>query len=718
MAAAVERRAGRRHGSGTPSWPSSIEDHRYRYYVLDAPTRQRRRVRRADARARGARGRLSRAAHARLAHPAGRRHALDRVHRGRAPRADAAASTTCSPTRSCTPGPQRVDARRAAEGAELLCELKVDGLAVNLVYEHGRLVRAATRGDGRTGEDVTPNVRTIARRARRGLRRRPTTAVPELRRGPRRGVLPGRAASSELNAALVEAGKAPFANPRNAAAGSLRQKDPRVTASPAAAAGRATASAPARASTPTGSPRPTRRCTAWGLPISDRVQGASTTWTASQELIEYYGEHRHDVEHEIDGVVVKVDEVALQRRLGSTSRAPRWAIAFKYPPEEVTTKLLDIRVNVGRTGRVTPFGVMEPVRVAGSTVEMATLHNAAEVKRKGVLIGDTVVLRKAGDVIPEIVGPVVDLRDGTEREFVMPTACPACGTAAGAGEGGRRRHPLPQHPVVPRPAAGAAVPRRRPRGASTSRCWATRRRSRCSTAGLVAGRGRPVRRSTSRAAAHGAPFFTKQGRRRCPRTRAKLLDNLEAAKDAARCGGCWSRCRSAMSGRPPRRRWPASSARLDAIAAASAEELAAVDGRRPDHRRVDRASGSTVDWHRAVVDKWRAAGVRMAEERATTRRAPLDGLSIVVTGSLESYSRDQAKEAITARGRQGHRLGVEEDRLRGGRRVPGIQVRQGGVAERAGARRGGVHAFCSTTDRRPRDGWPARRNDRRLAVTS
>src|SRR5690606_20330959 len=165
----------------------------------------------------------------------------------------------------------------------------------------------------------------------------------------------------------------------------------------------------------------------WGLPVSDRVRVVPDL-EAVREYIEYYREHRHDLEFEIDGVVVKVDQVDLQRQLGSTSRAPRWAIAYKYPPEEVTTKLIDIRVNVGRTGRVTPYGVMEPVKVAGSTVENATLHNASEVKRKGVLIGDTVVLRKAGDVIPEILGPVLEKRDGTEREFVMPTECPACGT--------------------------------------------------------------------------------------------------------------------------------------------------------------------------------------------------------------------------------------------------------------------------------------------------
>ena len=312
-----------------------------------------------------------------------------------------------------------------------LCELKVDGLAVNLTYIDGQLARAATRGDGRTGEDVTPNVRTVS-----GVPARlvddghPVPGLVEVRGE----VFFPVERFADLNASLVEAGRAPFANPRNAAAGSLRQKDPRITAT-----------------------RPLRLIVhgigaregfdierqsdayvalqAWGLPVSDRYR-VVTSFDEVADYVTYYGEHRHDVEHEIDGVVVKVDEIAVQRRLGSTSRAPRWAIAYKYPPEEVTTKLLDIRVNVGRTGRVTPYAVLEPVLVSGSTVSQATLHNAEEVQRKGVLIGDTVVLRKAGDVIPEILGPVVDLRDGSEVPFVMPKRCPECDTVlAPAREG-------------------------------------------------------------------------------------------------------------------------------------------------------------------------------------------------------------------------------------------------------------------------------------------
>ena len=300
--------------------------------------------------------------------------------------------------------------RDAGESVSYLCELKVDGLAVDLVYEKGVLVRGATRGDGYTGEDITPNIRTIAD-IPQTLKPGADVPVPELLEVRGEVYFPV-AKFADLNASLVEAGKAPFANPRNAAAGSLRQKDPRVSAS-----------RPLRmvvhgfgavgGFTPVRQSQAYEAFAAWGLPTSDRVRVVPTL-AKVEEFIAHYGEHRHDVEHEIDGVVVKVDEVSLQRRLGTTSRAPRWAIAYKYPPEEVTTKLLEIRVNVGRTGRVTPFGVMEPVKVSGSTVENATLHNEDEIKRKGVLIGDTVVLRKAGDVIPEIVGPVVDLRDGTE----------------------------------------------------------------------------------------------------------------------------------------------------------------------------------------------------------------------------------------------------------------------------------------------------------------
>ena len=319
---------------------------------------------------------------------------------------------------------ERVAREVGSEQVHYLCELKIDGLAVNLLYENGALVRALTRGDGRTGEDITLNMRTLEEVPGR-LTGSAEFPVPELVEV--RGEVYFRLADFEaLNASLVAAGKPPFANPRNTAAGSLRQKDPRVTASRhlrliCHGFGKRTGFTLERQSQGYAALR------AWGLPVSERTVVLEGVDDVVAHTVRW-GEHRHDIEHEIDGIVIKVDEVALQRRLGSTSRAPRWAIAFKYPPEEATTKLLDIRVNVGRTGRVTPFAFMEPVVVAGSTVSLATLHNAQEVRRKGVLIGDRVVIRKAGDVIPEVLGPVVELRDGTEREFAMPTHCPECGT--------------------------------------------------------------------------------------------------------------------------------------------------------------------------------------------------------------------------------------------------------------------------------------------------
>jgi len=545
---------------------------------------------------------------------------------------------------------QRVE-RDAGEGAEYLCELKVDGLAVALVYEEGRLVRAATRGDGRTGEDVTPNVRTL-----RGVPDR-LTATPE-HPVPRllevRGEVYFPVADFEaLNAALVEAGKAPFANPRNTAAGSLRQKDPRVTAGrrlhmvchgvgarDGFAVDRQSAAYEALA--------------AWGLPVSERVR-VLPTLEGVADYIGHYGDHRHDVDHEIDGVVVKVDQVELQRRLGSTSRAPRWAVAFKYPPEEVNTRLLDIRVNVGRTGRVTPYGVMEPVKVSGSTVEMATLHNAHEVRRKGVLIGDTVVLRKAGDVIPEIVGPVVDLRDGTEREFVMPTHCPACGTEL---------RPEREGDVdirCPNARSCASQLRERlfhvaSRSAFDIEALGWEGSQGLLEAGVVTDEGdlfdlTPERLADVELYTRAATRQEREaglGDRVLNANGGKLLDNLGQAKAQP----LW-RVLVALSIRhvgPTAARALAQAFRsLERIEAASAEELAAVDGVGPTIAEALR-EWFAVDWHRELVRKWRAAGVRMEDEVDQSTPRTLEGVTVVVTGSLEGFSRDEAKEAILARG--------------------------------------------------------------------
>ncbi|HET7305405.1 MAG TPA: NAD-dependent DNA ligase LigA [Segeticoccus sp.] len=560
---------------------------------------------------------------------------------------------------------QAWDARVRRELGEVpfhyLCELKIDGLAVSLLYEDGRLVRAATRGDGRTGEDITHNVRTIE-------------GIPHQLATEGDPPLPGRLevrgevffpveAFAELNASLVEAGKSPFANPRNAAAGSLRQKDPKVTATrPLQMLVHGTGARTGFDITRQSEAYDLLK--AWGLPVSAHAKVVDDL-DEVRAFIDHFGEQRHSVEHELDGVVVKIDEVSVQRRLGSTSRAPRWAIAFKYPPEEVTTKLLDIRVNVGRTGRVTPYGVMEPVKVAGSTVEMATLHNAHEVRRKGVLIGDTVVLRKAGDVIPEIVGPVVDLRDGDEREFEMPTHCPACGTELAPQKEGDKDIRCPNARSCP------AQLRERlfslaGRGAFDIEALGWEGSTALLEAGVIhdegdlftlAPRDGDRSRAVERLATVG--FYTRAAKRTDPaeevadgRTLSanghKLLDNLAAAKEQP----LW-RVLVALSIRhvgPTAARALAGHFRsLEAIRSATEEELAAVEGVGPTIAESVSA-WFDVDWHREIVEKWAACGVRMADEADESVPRTLEGRTVVVTGSLETFSRDSAKEAILARG--------------------------------------------------------------------
>jgi len=537
-----------------------------------------------------------------------------------------------------------------------LCELKVDGLAMSLLYRDGRLVRGATRGDGRTGEDVTPNVRTIDN-------------VPDRLSGadvPRvlevRGEVYFPVADFEvLNATLVAAGKAPFANPRNTAAGSVRQKDPRVTASRRL---RLVIHGVGRVE---GGPEVTSQSGwyealhGWGLPTSARAE-VKADLAGVQAYIEHYGAHRHDVEHEIDGVVVKVDDLALQRRLGATSRAPRWAIAFKYPPQEVNTRLLDIRVNVGRTGRVTPYGVMEPIKVAGSTVEMATLHNQWEVERKGVLIGDTVVLRKAGDVIPEIVGPVVALRDGSERAFVMPTECPECGTTLRAERDGDKDIRCPNARSCP-----AQLRERLFSLASRSgfdiEALGYEGAVALLEAGVLTDEGDLFSLADGSAAAAGrlasVPLYTRAARKGDPPERVndgrvlsangeKLLANLEQAKTRP----LW-RVLVALSirhvGPTAARALAAHFGSMNAIRAASLEELAGVEGVGGVIADAVR-EWFAIDWHVAIVDKWAAAGVRMADDTDDSAPKTLAGLTVVVTGSLAGFSRDEAKEAIVSRG--------------------------------------------------------------------
>ncbi|MFC7962035.1 NAD-dependent DNA ligase LigA [Rhodococcoides kroppenstedtii] len=533
----------------------------------------------------------------------------------------------------------RVEAEAGSDLA-YLCEVKIDGVALNLVYRNGVLERAATRGDGRTGEDVTLNARTIddIPETLTGTEEFPVPSLLEVR-----GEVFFRLSDFEaLNASLVEQGKAPFANPRNSAAGSLRQKNPAVTARRRLGMichgfGRLEGFEPQTQSAAYDA------LAAWGLPVSSHTvvaHGADEV----VERMEYWGAHRHDVEHEIDGLVVKVDRMALHRRLGNTSRAPRWAIAFKYPPEEATTTLLDIRVNVGRTGRVTPFAFMEPVLVAGSTVSLATLHNASEVKRKGVLIGDTVVIRKAGEVIPEVLGPVVDTRTGDEREFVMPTHCPECGTELAPSKEGDADIRCPNSRSCP------AQLRERVfhvagRGAFDIEVLGYEAATALLAAGVIEDEG-DLFDLTEESLTSTDLFRTKAGA--LSANGRRLLDNLGRAKDQP----LW-RVLVGLSirhvGPTAARALAARFGSLEAVRSASEEELAAADGVGPTIARAV-VEWFDVDWHRAIVDKWAAAGVRMEDERDESIERNLEGLSIVVTGSLDRYSRDDAKEAILARG--------------------------------------------------------------------
>jgi DNA ligase (NAD+) len=551
----------------------------------------------------------------------------------------------------------RVERESGGADVHYLCELKIDGLAVNLLYEHGRLVRAATRGDGRTGEDVTHNVRTIEGVPHQ-LRPPQDRAdgqvpVPELVEVRGEVYFPVEAFEG-LNAALVQAGKAPFANPRNTAAGSLRQKDPKVTASRPLrmlvhGLGARTGFEITRQSQAYAVLR------AWGLPVSEHTKVLDDL-PAVQAFVDHFGEHRHSVEHELDGVVVKVDEVSVQRALGSTSRAPRWAIALKYPPEEVTTKLFDIRVNVGRTGRVTPYGVMEPVKVAGSTVEMATLHNPFEVQRKGVLIGDTVVLRKAGDVIPEILGPVVDLRDGTERAFEMPTECPACGATLAAQKEGDKDIRCPNARTCPaqlheRLSALAG------RAAFDIEALGWEGSAALLDSGVITDEGDLFGLTATDIAR--VPLYTRAAKKSDPEASVvdgrvlsangqKLVDNLEQA----RAQPLW-RVLVALSirhvGPTAARALAAEFGSLQAIRKADVETLAATEGVATVIAESVRA-WLEVDWHQEIVRKWAAAGVTMQDQRDQSVERTLEGRTVVVTGSLERFSRDESKEAIIARG--------------------------------------------------------------------
>lgn len=532
---------------------------------------------------------------------------------------------------------------------ELLCELKVDGLAINLLYEDGRLVRALTRGDGRTGEDVTPNVRTIATIPDR-LVANAEFAIPEVIEVRGEVFLP-RVSFDRLNESMADAGRALFANPRNAAAGSLRQKDPRVTASRALGMvchgiGHREGFEPLTQS------EAYRALAAWGLPTSNRVR-VLPDLDAVRAFIDQYDEQRHEVEHDIDGVVVKVDDFALQRRLGSTSRAPRWAIAFKYPPEEVNARLLAIEVGIGRTGRVTPFGVMEPTKVAGSTVERATLHNAHEVRRKDVRPGDTVILRKAGDVIPEILGPVLGLRPAGLAAWVMPVVCPSCGTALVEQKEGDKDLRCPNHHRCPAQLLDRVF-HVAGRGAFDIEGLGAEAAQELLAAGVIEDEGDIFDLDAS--ALMRTALFTRAPRKgeegsQLSANGQRLLENLATRLDVP----VW-RVLVALSirhvGPTAARALAAEFGSLEAIREAPVEALSATEGVGPIIAASVREwfDGSDAVWHEEIVRKWAAAGVRMVDATDPSLVQTLAGLTIVATGSLEGFTRDSVKEAIISRG--------------------------------------------------------------------
>jgi DNA ligase (NAD+) len=525
-------------------------------------------------------------------------------------------------------------AQREAAVSAWLCELKIDGLAVDVVYEKGRLVRAATRGDGRTGEDITNNLRTLASVPIQ-LKADAGVAVPDLLE-VRGEVYLLVKEFEQLNAGLVEAGKAPFANPRNAAAGSLRQKDPRVTASRPLALTLHGVGA-SRGFDPGTQSHAYEQLGLLGLPIS-RYTSVVSSLEEVQAFVERWGAHRHDAPHEIDGVVVKVDDFGLQRRLGATSKSPRWAIAYKYPPEEVNTKLNNIVVSIGRTGRATPFAVLEPVRVGGVTVGQATLHNEYEVARRGVLIGDTVVVRRAGDVIPEVVGPVVALRDGSETPFVMPTHCPACQTEL-VREGDQVDLRCPNHVGCPAQRvwsifhfAGRNALDIDGLGFETARLL--------SADGIVADVGDIM---------HLTPesFEGQRG------FGVKKIEQIMRGLELARTRPLW-RLLVGLSirdvGAPTAQALARDFRSLDALESADVEAVQEVEGIGP------KTAAVIVGWfadpgHQEILRKLRAGGANTTDVgEAESGERPLEGVSVVITGTMTSFSRDSATEAVQQRG--------------------------------------------------------------------
>lgn len=614
---------------------------------------------------------------------------------------------------------QRTISRWPDQDVAMTAEIKVDGLAVNLRYENGILVQASTRGDGFVGEDVTANVKTI----RTIPARLAGSNAPKL--VDVRGEVYFRLEDFQrINAERVKNEERPFVNPRNAAAGSLRQKDPAATAKrPLSFVAHGMGAVEGMQSIPETQSGWYRQFAEWGIPVSPYTQVVYNV-DEGLEAIRQFGERRGDFEHEIDGVVFKVDSIARQRQMGATSRTPRWAVAYKYPPEEAFTRLLDIRVQVGRTGRVTPYAVFEKVLVAGSNLQHATLHNAGEVERKGVLIGDMIVVRKAGDVIPEVVGPVVSDRDGTERRFEMPERCPSCGTPLAPAKEGDADLRCPNTASCPAQiterlihlgsrgaldieglGAEAAAALTQPEMGRELVAAALAQGNTVlledgtevtlvteghhgDTFALAEALLPPLQQPVLRNAkdlfsldaasvrdvmvwrpirVRGVPtgdyqqvryFWSKGYQKKSSgyvpvppqpsKSLLQMLDELESAKERP----LW-RFLVALSirhvGPTAARTLAAKFQTIDAIAEASVDELAETEG-------VGRIIAESVkdwfqvDWHREIVQQWKDAGALAQIEEVSDVPQVLAGATIVVSGAMPGYSRDEANNAVLIRG--------------------------------------------------------------------
>ena len=527
-----------------------------------------------------------------------------------------------------------------------LTELKIDGASINLLYVNGELELALTRGDGTTGEDITHNAKTLSDIPEKlhGTEEFPVPDLVEIRGE----VFITVEDFATMNAQRQAEGLKMFANPRNAAAGAMRQKNAADTAK-----------RPLRlichgigareGFSPASQHEAYQAIAAWGLPVSPYTKQVHSAKDVVEQVT-YWGEHRHDAAHEMDGVVIKVDSLADQLDYGTTSRAPRWAIAYKYPPEEAVTTLRNIRIGIGRTGRATPYAVMEPKYVAGSTVTMATLHNPTEAHRKGVMLGDRIMIRKAGEVIPEVLGPVEDERSGTERPFIYSSICPECGTALAPSKEGDADWRCPNTRSCPGQ-LHTRLTYLAGRGAFDIDALGERAAYDLISSGVLPDESglfdlteEDLKRTTA--------YSTKAGG--LNKSGETLLEKLEAAKQV----DLW-RVIVALSirhaGPTAAKALAAHYRSIPAIREASVSEMSTIEGV-GEIIAQSVADWFTVDWHRTIIDTWAAAGVRMEEEvpeqseEDLAKAALLEGLTIVVTGSLENFDRNGAKEAIESRG--------------------------------------------------------------------